>query len=56
MTSMGMKEEQAVEIASLITTALRAGTGGDALGAVDRRVRELASSFPPYPHDFPGHV
>jgi glycine hydroxymethyltransferase len=56
MTTMGMKEDQAAEIATLITTALRAGTGGEALGAVDQRVRELAASFPPYPHDFAGHV
>ena len=56
MTTMGMKEDQAAEIATLITTALRAGTGGEALSAVDRRVRELAASFPPYPHDFAGHV
>jgi glycine hydroxymethyltransferase len=56
MTTMGMKEDQATEVATLITTALRAGTGGNDLGAVDRRVRELASSFPPYPHDFAGHV
>jgi glycine hydroxymethyltransferase len=56
MTTMGMKEDQAAEIATLITTALRAGTRGAALGAVDQRVRELAASFPPYPHDFAGHV
>jgi glycine hydroxymethyltransferase len=56
MTTMGMKEDQAAEVASLITRALRAGVGGDGLGAVEQRVRELASSFPPYPHDFAGHV
>lgn len=56
MTTMGMKEDQAAEIATLITTALRAGTGSKALTAVNQRVRELASSFPPYPHDFVGHV
>jgi glycine/serine hydroxymethyltransferase len=55
MTTMGMKEDQAAEIATLITTALRAGTGGEALGAVDQRVRELAASFRPYPNDFAGH-
>ena len=56
MTTMGMKEEQAAEIATLITKALRAGAGGEALEAVEGRVRELASSFPPYPRDFSGHV
>ena len=56
MTTMGMKEDQAAEIATLITKALRAGAGGEAMGAVEGRVRELASSFPPYPRDFSGHV
>ncbi len=56
MTTMGMKEDQAAEIATLSTKALRAGAGGEALGAVEGRVRELAASFPPYPHDFSGHV
>ena len=56
MTTMGMKEDQAAEIASLIARALRARSDSDELGAVDARVRELASSFPPYPHDFVGHV
>lgn len=56
MTTMGMKEDQAAEIASLIARALRTGSGGDDLTAVEQRVRELAASFPPYPHDFAGHV
>ena len=55
MTTMGMKEDQAVEIASLIARALRAGPS-DELWRGEQRVRELASSFPPYPHDFAGHV
>jgi glycine hydroxymethyltransferase len=56
MTTMGMKEEQSVEIATLITRTLRAGGGGEGLEAVERRVRDLAASFPPYPHDFAGHI
>ena len=56
MTTMGMKEEQAVEIATLITRTLRAGSGGGGLDAVHKRVRELAGSFPAYPPDFAGHV
>jgi glycine hydroxymethyltransferase len=56
MTTMGMKEDQAAEIASLIARALRAGAGSADLAAVDQRVRELATSFPPYPPDFAGHV
>ena len=56
MTTMGMKEDEAIEVASLITRALRAGAGHKDLTEIDRRVRELASSFPPYPQDFSGHV
>lgn len=56
MTTMGMKEGQAAEIATLITRALRAGSNVAELGLVNARVRELASEFPPYPHDFAGHV
>jgi len=56
MTTMGMKEGEAAEIAALIARALRAGPDSEELGSVDKRVRELASSFPPYPHDFAGHV
>ncbi|MGH8928119.1 MAG: serine hydroxymethyltransferase [Acidimicrobiia bacterium] len=56
MTTMGMKEPEALEVASLIARALRAGDDGDELAAVGKRVGELAASFPPYPHDFSGHV
>jgi len=56
MTTMGMKEEEAVEVASLIAKALRAGVGDKDLSAIEGRVRQLATSFPPYPADFPGHV
>ena len=49
MTTMGMKEPEARQVASLITGALR----GD---QVEAEVRELAASFPPYPADFSGHV
>ena len=56
MTTMGMKEDEAIEVGSLITRALRTGAGHHDLNAIDRRVRELASSFPPYPQDFSGHV
>jgi glycine hydroxymethyltransferase len=56
MTTMGMKEEEAVEVASLIAKALRAGAGDKDLSTIEGRVRQLATSFPPYPADFPGHV
>ncbi|MGH8958150.1 MAG: serine hydroxymethyltransferase [Acidimicrobiia bacterium] len=52
MTTMGMRETEAQEIASLIVQALR----GQDLDKVERQVRELAASFPPYPSDFSGHV
>jgi glycine hydroxymethyltransferase len=52
MTTMGMKEGEAREVATLIARALR----GDDLPSTERRVRALAASLPPYPADFPGHV
>jgi glycine hydroxymethyltransferase len=56
MTTQGMKQEQAAEVASLITNALKQREELGALEEVSYRVRELASRFPPYPHDFAGHV
>jgi len=56
MTTMGMKEAEAEEVASLIARGLRAGDDTEELSAVEKRVRELAASFPPYPVDFSGHV
>ena len=56
MTTMGMKEGEAEEIASLIAQALRAGEDEAELSVVEKRVRDLAQTFPPYPADFSGHV
>jgi glycine/serine hydroxymethyltransferase len=56
MTTMGMKEAEAAEVATLIARALRAAGDQAELSAVDQRVRQLAASFPPYPHDFAGHI
>jgi glycine hydroxymethyltransferase len=56
MTTMGMKEDAAGEIATLISRALRAADDESELGVVEKRVRDLAASFPPYPADFSGHV
>ena len=54
MTTMGMREAEATEVAGLIAQALRAeGTELETLGS---KVRELAAAFPPYPADFAGHV
>jgi hypothetical protein len=41
-------------VASLITAALRSDDSG--LGAIEARVREIATAFPPYPDRFPGYV
>jgi glycine hydroxymethyltransferase len=56
MTTTGMKEEEAAEVATLIARGLRAGSDAEERSAVEKRVRELAASFPPYPEGFPGHV
>jgi len=56
MTTQGMKEEQASEVASLICRALRRRDDESELAAVAGRVSELAAEFSPYPHDFAGHV
>ncbi|MFP4073211.1 MAG: serine hydroxymethyltransferase [Actinomycetota bacterium] len=56
MTTQGMEEEQASEVASLICRALRGRDDESELAAVAGRVSELAGEFSPYPHDFAGHV
>ena len=56
MTTQGMKEPQAREVASLIARALKEREDESALREVEGRVRELAAEFSPYPHDFAGHV
>ncbi|HEX7099922.1 MAG TPA: serine hydroxymethyltransferase [Acidimicrobiia bacterium] len=56
MTTQGMKEAEAEEVARLIARALRHHADPTALAPIESRVRELAAAFPPYPPDFPGHV
>ena len=56
MTSQGMKEDQAVEVATLIARALQNRNDDSDLAEVSTLVGELAAEFPPYPHDFAGHV
>jgi glycine hydroxymethyltransferase len=56
MTTQGMKEAEAAEIAGLIARALQSREDPAVLAQVSVRVAELASAFPPYPDDFPGHV
>lgn len=56
MTTQGMKEDQAGEVASLICRALKQRSDEAALSDIAFRVSELAAEFSPYPHDFAGHV
>lgn len=56
MTTQGMKEPQAREVASLMARALKERHDESVLGEVRGRVGELAAEFSPYPHDFAGHV
>ena len=56
MTTQGMKEPEADEVARLIARALRQHADPTALAPIESRVRELAEAFPPYPPDLPGHV
>lgn len=56
MTTQGMTESQAGEVASLICRALRVRHDQTALGEVATRIADLAAEFSPYPHDFAGHV
>ncbi len=56
MTTQGMREEQASEVATLIARVLKDHTNRRVLSEVAARVSDLAASFSPYPRDFPGHV
>jgi glycine/serine hydroxymethyltransferase len=56
MTTQGMKETEAEEVARLIARALHNHAAEAALGEVKARAAELAAGFPPYPADFSGHV
>ncbi|HJS71614.1 MAG TPA: serine hydroxymethyltransferase [Acidimicrobiia bacterium] len=56
MTTQGMKETEASEVAYLICRALKEREDSAALAEVAGRVSELAAEFSPYPHDFAGHV
>ena len=43
-------------MATLIARALQNRKDDGELAKVSTRVGELAAEFPPYPHDFVGHV
>ena len=54
MTTQGMQESEADEVAHLIVAALAGREDESALAKVSARVAELAERFPPYPADFDG--
>jgi glycine hydroxymethyltransferase len=56
MTTQGMREQEATEVAALIAAALQSRSDQGSLDRVAGRVSELAAMFPPYPSDFSGHV
>ena len=56
MTTQGMMEDQALEVASPVARASHKRNNKYELAMVTVRVGELAAEFPPYPHDFVGHV
>lgn len=56
MTTQGLKEPEAEEVAHLIARALQNHSDETVLGEIETRVREMAEQFPPYPEDFSGHV
>ncbi len=56
MTSCGMKETEAREIASIITSSLRGRENEGAVADAASAAATIATAFPPYPEDFPGHV
>lgn len=56
MTSQGMKEPEAEQVAGLIARALRGTDSEQVRNEVAAGVAELTSAFPPYPTDFTGHA
>ena len=56
VTTQGMKEDQASEVASLIARALKERDDEAGLVEVAARAAALAAEFTPYPTDFVGHV
>ena len=56
VTTQGMKEAEMVQVADLVTEALRNHGEERVLAATESRIRELAKQFPPYPEGFVGHV
>ncbi len=55
-TSAGMKQEQMITLGHLIVSVLRNRAEPAVLAELAGEIAELASAFPAYPEDFPGHV
>jgi glycine hydroxymethyltransferase len=56
MTTQGMEEEQASEVASLIARVLQERDDEAALVEATARIKSLATQFTPYPTEWSGHV
>ena len=56
MTTQGMGQDEAREVATLMCRALKRRTDRTVLDEVAGSVSDLAAKFSPYPHDFAGHV
>lgn len=55
-TTCGMQEPEVQEVGRLMIRALRQRDDTGVLDGVRSEIGALASKFPPYPADFPGHV
>lgn len=55
MTTQGIKEPEAEEVARLIAGALKSHADDEALAEIEPRIRSLAAGFPPYPADYRGY-
>ncbi len=55
-TTCGMKEAEIAEVGRLLARALHGRDEESVLDEVRARIGALASEFPAYPPDFPGHV
>ena len=56
ITTCGMKETEAAQVADLITSALKNRNDENRISSLRHQVTALATAFSPYPEGFPGHV
>jgi glycine hydroxymethyltransferase len=55
-TTCGMRETDVADLGRLMVAALRNRDDEAAFGQTTSGITQLATAFPPYPADFPGHV